>query len=224
MSDMVRDVVSDTTGVQPLELTSIRDAVDEPRQSAPRHSLPGMVLAVLAIALAVWATLLDTHAEVGPGPVLCAVVAIVWGLCAFSVCRPRPNELLGFLMACGATAGSIALMGATVLGRAGILDSTKSVAAAAQAFGLTLVFAVALHIVLGLPDGTLAMTARRVFVGLGYLASIGVGFYLYDQRPDLPLTSLIVLAAFDVVVGVTGFVARCQRAAVAERPRLQWCV
>src|ERR1700752_2702170 len=97
----VRDVTSEETRGQPLELGSIRDVVDEPRESAPRHSLPGMVLAVLAIALAVWSTLLDTHAEVGPGPVLCAVVAIVWSLCAFSVCRQRPNERLGFLMACG---------------------------------------------------------------------------------------------------------------------------
>jgi len=207
-----------------LELSSIRDVIEEPRAAAPRRSLPGMVLAVLAIALAVWSTLLDTHAEVGPGPVLCAVVAIVWALCAFSVCRQRPNEPLGFLMACGATAGSVALMGATVMGRPGIQDSTRSVAAAGQAFGLTLVFAIALHAVLGLPDGTLATTARRVFAGIGYLGSIGVAVYLYDQRPDLPLTALIVLAVFDVVVGVTGFVARCQRATVAERPRLQWCV
>ena len=98
MSD-VRDVTSEETRVQPLELASIRDVIDEPRTAAPRRSLPGMVLAVLAIALAVWSTLLDTHAEVGPGPVLCAVVAIAWAVCAFSVCRQRPTELLGFLMA-----------------------------------------------------------------------------------------------------------------------------
>src|SRR4029453_15303376 len=104
---MGHEAVSETTDVQPLELASIRDAIDEPREHAPRRSLPGMILAVLAIGLAVWATLLDTHAEVGPGPVLCAVVAIVWALCAFWVCRQRPTELLGFLMACGATAGSI---------------------------------------------------------------------------------------------------------------------
>jgi signal transduction histidine kinase len=221
---MVRDVVTEAAGVQPLELASIRDAMDEPRAHAPRRSLPGVLLAVLAIALAVWATLLDTTAEVGPGPVLCAIVAIVWALCAFSVCRQRPNELLGFLMAVGATVGSIALLGATVLGRAGILDSTRSVAAAAQAFGLTLVFAIALHVVLGLPDGSLNTTARRVSAGIGYVASLGVGAYLYDQRPDLPLTSLVVLALFDAVLGITGFVARCQRASIAERPRLQWCV
>src|SRR6185312_10605278 len=199
----VRDATSEETQVEPLELASIRDVIDEPRESAPRHSLPGMVLSVLAIALAVWSTLLDTHAEVGPGPVLCAVVAIVWGLCAFSVCRQRPNELLGFLMACGATVGSIALLSATVMGRAGILDSTRSVAAAGQAFGLTLVFAIALHGVLGLPDGTLGTTARRVFAALGYLGSIGVGVYLYDHRPDLPLAPLVVLAVFDAIVGVT---------------------
>src|SRR5262249_36922470 len=165
-----------------------------------------------------------THAEVGPGPVLCAVVAIAWGLCAFSVCRQRPNELLGFLMACGATVGAVALLSATMMGRAGIESSTRSVGAAGQAFGLTLVFAISLHVVLGLPDGMLTTTGRRVIAGLGYVASIGVGVYLYTQRPDLPLTPLVVLAVFDVIVGVTGFVARCQRATVAERPRLQWCV
>jgi signal transduction histidine kinase len=210
--------------VQPLELASIRDVIETPRESAPRRSVPGIALAVLAIALAVWSTLLDTHAEVGPGPVICAIVAIAWGVSALIVCRQRPNEALGFLMACGATAGAVALLSATMMGRVGIESSTRSVGAAGRAFGLTLVFAIALHIVLGLPDGTLGITARRVFVGLGYAASIGVGVYLFDQRPDLPLASLIVLAAFDLVVGVTGFVARCQRATVAERPRLQWCV
>ena len=101
-------------------------------------------------------------------------------------------------MASGATAGSIALLGATVMGRAGIFDSTRSVAAAGQAFGLTLTFAIALHATLGLPDGALGNTSRRVFAALGYLGSIGVGVYLYDQRPDLPLTPLVVLALFEL--------------------------
>jgi signal transduction histidine kinase len=216
--------VSDLKNVQPLEISSIRDVIDEPRARTPRRSVPAAMLAVVAIALAIWATLLDTTAEVGPGRVLCAVLVIAWSLAAFWVARQRSDELLGTLMATGAALGGVALLGATVLGREGILDSTRSIASASRAFGLTFVLAVALHIVLGLPDGRLATTARRTLAVAGYVASAGVGVYLYGERPELPLTALVLLCVFDTVIGVPGFVSRCQHATVGERPRLQWCV
>ncbi len=82
----------------------------------------------------------------------------------------------------------------------------------------------ALHATLGLPDGRLGSTARTVSAVVGYVAAIAVGVVLYSDRPEFRIAPLIVLGALCVVIGVSGFVARCQRATVMQRPRLQWSV
>ena len=218
--------VREMTEVQPLELTSLRDETDTDAAPARRVSrgIPALGLAVFAVVLAVWSALLDTSAVVGPGRVELAVLVGLWAVTAVFVTRQRPEEPLGFLLAAGALLGGIALLGAAMLGRAGILESTRNVAAAMRAFGLVGVFAVALHVTLGLPDGRLGSTARAVSATLGYVAAGAVGMVLYADRPDFRLAPLGVLGAFCAVVGVTGFVARCQRATLMQRPRLQWSV
>ena len=218
--------VSEFTEVQPLELTSLRDESDvetaRPRSGA--HALPTYGLALFAVVLTVWAVLLDTTASVGPGRGELAILVGTWAVTAMFVTRQRPEEPLGFLLAVGALLGGVAVLGAATLGRAGILDSTRDLASAARAFGLVGVFAVALHATLGLPDGRLGSTARTVSAVVGYVAAIAVGVVLYSDRPEFRIAPLVVLGALCVVIGVTGFVARCQRASVMQRPRLQWSV
>lgn len=214
-------------GVQPLELTSLRDDLDDldhARVAARGTSMPVVLLAAAAVVLAAWAMLLDSTATVGPGRVELGLLVIVWAVTAVVVARQRPEELLALLVAAGAVAGGIAVLGATMLGRPDLLESTRDVGDATRAFGLVAVFAIALHVTLGLPDGRLGSTARRVSAGVGYAASSVAGFVVYADRPAFRLGPVVVLAAFDATVGVVGFVARCQRASVQQRPRLQWCV
>ena len=149
-----------------------------------------IILAVLAAAVAVWAALLDTSASVGPGRVELAVLVVAWAATAVVLVRQRPDEPLGLLVAAGAVLGAIAVLGATAWGRAAIAESTRDAAAAARAFGLTAVLAVALHAALGLPDGRLTSTGRRVVVAFGYAASLAVGAVVYADRPEFTLDAV----------------------------------
>jgi signal transduction histidine kinase len=209
---------------QALELTSLRDEADEPLASRVRTPVPVLLLALGAIGVAIWAVLLDSHGTVGPGRVELAVLVVAWAVVSVVAVRQRPDEPIGSLLAAGSMAGAIALLGAVMLRRDGLLDSTRDVGTAARALALVAVFGIALHVTLGLPDGRLQSTARRVSALLGYVAALATGIVMYADRPTFTIGPLLALGAFDAVVGVVGFVARCQRAGVAERPRLQWCV
>jgi len=214
------------TGVQPLELTSIRDAHDD-EVAPPRAAGGGIVAYVLALAaaaLAVVALLGDTDGRVGPGRVLLAVLVFAWAATAAVVARQRPDEPLGLVVAAGTLAGAIALWGATTLADSGIGESTVDLAVAARDFGLTVVLAVALHATLGLPDGRLGTRPRRVAAIAGYAGAVVAGGVEWADRPTFALAPVITLGALVAVVGVVGFVARCQRATVQQRPRLQWSV
>jgi signal transduction histidine kinase len=125
-------------------------------------------------------------------------------------------------MTLGAAAGALAVVGATLLGRDLSSSGARDLASLARAAGLAFLPACGLHLVLGMPDGRLVTTARRVLVALGYLASVAVAVVLYGDRPELPLAAFIVLAAVDAVVALVGFIARGQRAPLSVRARFQW--
>lgn len=217
-------MTNELTPVQPLELTRLREPVAEVVETTRSWHAPVVGLTVAAVGLAVWAMLLDPTATVGPGRVALAGLVFVWAAAALVVARQRPDEPLALLMAVGAVIGGAAVLGAVVLGTGPDGDASRDVAAAMRAFGCTGVLAVALHVTLGLPDGRLGSAGRRVSAVVGAVATIAAGAVLYADRPDFALAPLLALGAVCTVLGATGFVARCQRATVVQRPRLQWAV
>jgi len=217
--------MSDVTQIQPLELTSIRDEIEPRAEHAPAaRTLPGLLLALVALAGAVWGAVVDTNGRVGPGQVLCAVVVGAWALSAAFVTRQRPAEPLGTLMGSGAVLGAIALIGAVELAHGGLSSSSRDVAFAARAFGLALVIGVAVHAALALPDGRLVTSGRRVSAAIGYVGALAAGVVVFTDRPDFSVWPYVALGVLGVLLGVPAFVGRCQRATVAQRPRLQWTV
>jgi signal transduction histidine kinase len=214
-----------TEAVEPLELTTIRD--DAPESRERRRPLGRVATVVLLLALvagvsAIWAAALDSDAAIGPGRVLCAVLVVVWCTAAVYASAQRDHELLPVVMAVGAVAGAVAMLGAAYLGHPGISSGASDVAAAARALGVALLPVVALHLTLGLPDGVLGSTPRRVLATGGYVAAVGVAGVLYADLPDFPLLAVVVLAVLVASCGIVGFVIRGQRAALPDRPRFQW--
>ncbi len=213
-----------STPVEPLVISGIREFTDEPRPSLRGGAWRVVLVSVAAAALAIVAASLDSSASIDPGRALCAALVALWCACALLVARRRGDEPLPLVMASGALAGGLALMGAVLLGR-DISPSSADLAAGAQVLGLALIPAIGMHLALGLPDGRLLTTPRRVFTGLGYVAAIGVAGFGYSDRPDLldlPVEALLGLTVVAALVGFTGFVTRGQRAPLAARPRFQW--
>jgi signal transduction histidine kinase len=216
-------VTTRTTPLQPLEVAGIRDHVRESRRHVRGSALLVAALAVMASALAVLAAALDSRAPIGPGRVLSASLVVVWCLCALFVGSRRPDELLGLVMVGAALAAAAAMIGSALLGRDLSTDSAHDFAFAARAFGVGLLPAFAMHLMLGLPDGRLGRSSPRWwFTAVGYAGGVGVAVLLFSERPDLPLLAVGVAVVIYGVVGLIGFLARGQRATLVDRPRFQW--
>jgi len=208
--------------IEPLRIAGIREHVREHRARPPVRALLVVPFAVIVGAAALWSAVVDTRAPVGPGRVLCASLVVVWCAAAVLVATQRPGEPLPVVMMLGAAVGAFAVGGSALLGHDLSGSTARDLAALARAAGVAFLPACALHLALGLPDGRLVTTGRRVLVAVGYVASAGVAVALYGDRPSLPLVSVVVLGALDAVVALGGFVARGQRAPLAVRARFQW--
>ncbi|MEX0663775.1 MAG: histidine kinase [Acidimicrobiia bacterium] len=210
-----------STPIEPLVISGIREYTDEPRPALRGRAWRVAPVAIAAGALAIVAASLETSADISPGRILCAVVVTLWSVCALFVARRRSHELLPLLMALGALAGALALVGAVVLGR-DISASDADLAAAVRAFGIALLPAIGAHLAFGMPDGALRTTGRRVIVVMLYVAALSVGALAFSDRPDLDFAPLVGLASVAVLTSAIAFIARGQRAPMAERSRFQW--
>ena len=182
-----------------------------------------VALSLVAAVVVALALLISEGATFGPGRILGAVVVGAWCACAVFVAVHRPQELLGLVMAFGALLGAAALFGAALSVRDAATLDAQHWGAAIRAIAVALLPAVGLHLALGLPDGALRSTPRRVAAALGYAASVVLAAYLLDQRPDVPLAPIGATVGAMAVVAFIGYVARCRGAHSAhERARLQW--
>ena len=126
-------------------------------------------------------------------------------------------------MVLGAIVGAAILLGAALAVRDVATDTVRDFGAGMRGVAVALLPAVGLHLVLGLPDGTLRSRARRLWVAAGYAGSGVVAVYLVHDRPDVPIGPVAALAVADAVVAIVGYFARCRAAgSVHERARLQW--
>ena len=208
--------------VQPLELASIRDDV---RERAPWSSraTASVAFAVIALVLAVVAALVGDRVPLGPGRALSVILVGSWAAATAFVALRRPQEPLAAIMALASMVGAAIVLGAALAGRDVATDTVRDFGAGLRGVAVAFLPAVGLHLVLGLPDGTLRTRARRVWCGAGYLASAVVAAYLLHDRPHLALWPIAVIAGADAIVGLVGYVARCRAAgSVHERARLQW--
>lgn len=203
---------------QPLELTSLRDGVGE-RPPRARRFVWVTAAGMLATGLAIAGALEASHVAVGPGRVLACLLVAAWSAAAVFAAARRPRETLSWIMAGGALAGGVATLGAGIAGQSG----ARTLGEVLQAFTVSLLVAIGLHLVLGLPDGALEHGARRGIVIAGYVVAVGMGAYLYTQRPNVPLTALVIAVGVAGAIGLVGYVSRCRAARTAQaRARLQW--
>ncbi|MCU1459098.1 MAG: hypothetical protein JWL73_3190, partial [Actinomycetia bacterium] len=179
--------------------------------------------ALVALAVAVLAAVLADRVELGPGRVLSVVLVGSWALAAVFVSVHRPRENLAAINALGALLGSLVLLGAALAGRNSSSAGLHDLGGVLRAISVALLPGVALHLVLGLPDGELRTRTRKSWTIAGYVACLAGAGYLVSRQPALPMWPVVVLSVAAVPVGLVGFVGRCRAArTVQERARLQW--
>jgi signal transduction histidine kinase len=180
---------------------------------AGRHGRPAPVAAALAgasLAAVAWAALS------WDGERLQAVrisVAVVWAVVGTLLAIRRPQEPLGLVVLAFALAGSVAAATAGASTTAGQL---------AWALAVTSLPAVAMHLVVVLPDGRVARPSHRGLVVAGYGVGLAAGAVAFSQRPSTPAWLVAAELAVAAAVALPTTHGRYLRARGEARQRMQW--
>ncbi len=202
----------------PLEITSLRDGPSDAPRSAG-VALPARLGALVAASGAIVAAVAADATRLGPGRFVLLAVSLTWCVGAFVTSLERPNEPLAALMTLIGSAIALAMLGSAELANHPYYD----LVALARVVGIAALPPLGLHLLLGLPHGRLDSRTRRAWVMAVDAAAIGLATWLFIDRPALPLAGILTLSGAALLIGVVGYVGRCQRARTqAARARLQW--
>jgi len=197
-----------------------------PRAVAPQRPVTTLVasaLALFALGAAAYAPVLGRHGNLATEAVRAVLVAAFALAGAFAVIR-RPFERQGALALAGTALGAIAALFAAVLqahahGTA-VNATVLSVARLAVPVAVALLPVAAMHLLLGLPDGSCRLS--RAAIAGGYVVGAAVGVAMWTRRPALPLWPVAVESVVFGSIGVIGSQRRYARSRGVERQRMQW--
>ena len=196
----------------------------EERGAAPAQLIaPAVLLAVLSLTATIVAPILDVHGDLYTEVVRSVVVA-AFAVAGSIALVQRPSERQPLLVLVSAALGGIAtVFSALIQAHAhgtSVGPSLLSGAHFLEPLALALLPVAAMHLLLGLPDGSCRLS-RTVIVG-GYLVGAAVGIVLWTRRPALPLWPVGVELLVALPVGLVGVQRRYARSAGLERQRMQW--
>ncbi|HLN42355.1 MAG TPA: histidine kinase [Acidimicrobiales bacterium] len=197
-----------------------------PRAVAPQRPVTTLVasaLALFALGASAYAPVLGRHGNLATEAVRAVLVAAFALAGAFAVIR-RPFERQGALALAGTALGAIAALFAAVLqahahGTA-VNATVLSVARLAVPVAVALLPVAAMHLLLGLPDGSCRLS--RAAIAGGYVVGAAVGVAMWTRRPALPLWPVAVESVVFGSIGVIGSQRRYARSRGVERQRMQW--
>jgi signal transduction histidine kinase len=200
-------------------------------QSAPTSRLgmagapPPAIGIVLVAAVATAMAGAGLVVAVADGPLVIEVVrpAVValWAV-AGAVLAMRRTDRLGAIIAAGAVAGGAGTWAAAAAEHQTFTGGSPFAADAVVRLAVALLAAVALHLLVALPDGRLATTTRRMAVAAGYAAAAVVGVSLLADRSHLIAWPLVALWLLALAAGLSLSHDRYETAGAVDRRRLQW--
>ena len=124
--------IKPTSPAEPLDIAGIRDHIREPRQRLRGRAWTVVPIALVATTVAIVAASLRSTAPIGPGRVLSTALVVLWCACALFVASRRSDEPLAAVMATGALAAALSMVGSALLGRE-LSSQSVDLAAAAGA-------------------------------------------------------------------------------------------
>ena len=210
--------------VTPLVVRDLGQA-RAPRREVAEHSaalVPGLVLVAVSVAAAAVSPALDHRGDLVSQVVRGIVVAAFAAAGATALLR-RPTERQPLLLLVATTVGALATISAAALdahAHGAVSGSVVDVARLAEPLALAMLPVAAMHLLLGLPDGSCRLS-RAVIAG-GYVVGAGIGLAVWSARPALPLWPIALELVVALPIGVVGSQRRYVRSMGLERQRLQW--
>lgn len=197
------------------------------RTAPPAWRAPtAFVLGCGGVLLAAWSALLGARADAPAGDFIRAVLVAVWSFAGIAVALRRRDEPLGAVVSFGSFAAAAGTAAAALLsyqsaGHA-VGEALHDGANLVRPLALALVPIAGMHVILGLPDGTLRESGRKAVVVGAYVLGAALALVLWTKRESLPLWPVAVESALAFGVAFPWSNARYQRLAGAQRQRMQW--
>jgi signal transduction histidine kinase len=191
----------------------------ERRQDRRAH--PVAALAAVGVGLALGGLLLVSDDGLSAAEVVRVGLVVAWALAGLALVLRAGQRRLGVVVLAAAALGGTCVLCSGILHRDPI-GALAAVAALVRPLAAGLLPAVALHLIVGLPDGRLASRPRRVAVAAGYAAGAGLGIALWAQRPALPVWPVVVASVLAVAGGVAPSHRRFLATRGVARQRMEW--
>jgi signal transduction histidine kinase len=210
-------------GRESARRSTARGGVPRTAQAKPLATAVSVVLALVALAGAAGAPSVDPHRNLA-AEVVRAGVVVAFAAAGLVALVRRPDERQPLVVLLGAALGGVVSVSAALVyvhvHGGTVASGLVPVARLAEPVALALVPVAAMHVLLGIPDGSCRLS--RIVVAGGYLVGIAAGLALWAQRPSLPLWPVVVEAVVAVLIGAGVSQRRYARAAGLERQRMQW--
>jgi signal transduction histidine kinase len=215
-----------TTDVTATSAGAASAATTATAAAGPGRRRLTFALAAVALALVIGASVLLAGAAdaagVHDGDVrvqgLRIALVAVWGAVGVALSLRRPAEGQGPLVLAGTIVGGIAVLAASAL----LDDPARSAAQIVLALAVTQLPALALHVVVVLPDGRFARRSHRTLVIAGYVTALACGLVAVAARPGVPLWLLASEAVVAATAGVVVSNGRYLNTRGEARQRMQW--
>jgi signal transduction histidine kinase len=192
-------------------------------RSRPLMTVSSLLLAAVAVAGGVAAPLVDENGDLAT-QVLRAIVVVSFAAAGLIALARRPGEKQPLLVLLFAALGGLVTVSASIVDAhahgAVVGPAALSLAHFAQPLALALLPIAAMHVLLGIPDGSCVFS--RVAIAGGYVIGLALGLVLWAQRPGLPLWPVLIEAVIAVLVGAGASQRRYARSTGLERQRMQW--
>jgi signal transduction histidine kinase len=186
-----------------------------------RRAHPSVALAPVGAGLALGGLLLVGDDGLSAAELVRVGLVVAWALAGLVLVARPGQRRLGAVVLAAAALGGVCVLCSGILHR----DPAGSLGAAAalvRPLAAGLLPAVALHLIVGLPDGWLGSRPRRVGVAVGYAAGAALGLALWSRRPALPLWPVVAAGVLAVAAGLGPSHRRFLAARGAARQRMEW--
>lgn len=180
---------------------------------------PIAVLAPVAAGLATTAVVLARDdRDLAGADVIRWMLVVAFVVAGCTIAREATMRRLSVIVLAGSVAGAVRNLAEVLASRGELV----AVADLAQPVGASVVVALALHLLLALPEGRLGTGSRRNIARLGYVAAAVVGFSAWRSGAGTESLALFLFAGAAFAAGMVAANRRYHQSRGLVRQQLQW--